>query len=100
MASVGQRISEAYEWLKGQDINCTLEWNQGNHFRNVEIRTAKAFAWLLAGGLFYTAGAVIYASKPRIFRNPEFGPHEVFHCFVLAGSLCHFILIYRYLVLL
>ncbi|HCK87836.1 MAG TPA: hemolysin [Erysipelotrichaceae bacterium] len=60
----------------------------------------QAFAWLLAGGLFYTAGAVIYASKPRIFRNPEFGPHEVFHCFVLAGSLCHFILIYRYLVLL
>ena len=60
----------------------------------------QAFAWLLAGGLFYTAGAVIYASKPRIFRNPEFVPHEVFHCFVLAGSLCHFILIYRYLVLL
>lgn len=47
MASVGQRISEAYEWLKGQDINCTLEWNQGNHFRNVEIRTAKAFSWVM-----------------------------------------------------
>ncbi len=33
--------------LKGQDINCTLEWNQGNHFKDVEIRTAKAFSWVM-----------------------------------------------------
>ena len=29
-------------------INCTLEWNQGNHFREPDIRTAKAFAWVMA----------------------------------------------------
>ena len=59
-----------------------------------------AFLWLLAGGVLYTAGAVFYAAKPRIFRNPEFGPHEIFHCFVLAGSLCHFIMVFGWLTVL
>ena len=62
------------------------------HLLSVLDRTA--FLWLLAGGLFYTIGAFFYAAKPRIFRNPEFGPHEIFHCFVLAGSLCHYILMF------
>ena len=58
-----------------------------------------AFAWLFAGGLFYTVGAVIYALKPSLFayRIPGFGNHELFHCFVLAGSFCHFMLAYQYL---
>ena len=45
MATVGQRIREQYELLK--DINCTLEWNNGNHFKEPDIRTAKAFAWCI-----------------------------------------------------
>ena len=49
MASVGIKIREAYEVLKGQGTNCILEWNQGNHFREPEVRTAKAFAWALNG---------------------------------------------------
>ena len=47
MAAVGSRIREAEEILKAQGIPCTLEWNPGNHFRDADIRTAKAFAWVL-----------------------------------------------------
>ncbi len=55
-----------------------------------------AFAWLLAGGLFYTVGAVIYALNPPAFNriHKKFGTHEIFHLFVMAGSICHFICIY------
>ena len=57
-----------------------------------------AFLWLLAGGLIYTAGGVIYALKLPVFneKHKEFGSHEVFHLFVMAGSLCHYIVIYSY----
>ncbi len=47
MAAVGSRIREAEGILKAQGIPCALEWNPGNHFRDADIRTAKAFAWLL-----------------------------------------------------
>ena len=47
MAAVGSRIREAEGILKAQGIPCTLEWNPGNHFRDADIRTAKAFAWVL-----------------------------------------------------
>ena len=47
MATVGDRIREAHELLSEQGIDCVLEWNQGNHFRDADIRTAKGFAWVL-----------------------------------------------------
>ena len=47
MAAVGSRIREAEGILKAQGIPCILEWNPGNHFRDADIRTAKAFAWVL-----------------------------------------------------
>ena len=58
-----------------------------------------AFYWLLAGGIIYTIGGIIYALKLPIFnkRHKYFGSHEIFHLFVMAGSICHFILMYRYL---
>lgn len=57
-----------------------------------------AFLWLLAGGIIYTAGGVIYALKLPLFnsRHRGFGSHEVFHLFVMAGSVCHFIFMYLY----
>jgi len=59
-----------------------------------------AFGWLLAGGIIYTVGGVIYALKLPIFntRHKAFGSHEIFHLFVLGGSLCHFILMYQFVV--
>lgn len=55
-----------------------------------------AFFWLLAGGLLYTIGGVIYALKLPIFnaRHQNFGSHEIFHLFVMGGSICHFICMY------
>jgi hemolysin III len=48
---------------------------------------------LAAGGLLYTTGAVCYARKWPGKDNPRFGFHEVFHIFVLLGSICHFVMI-------
>lgn len=55
-----------------------------------------AFGWLLAGGIIYTVGGIIYALKLPIFnsRHKSFGSHEIFHLFVMGGSACHLILMY------
>lgn len=60
---------------------------------------AAAFLWLLAGGLIYTAGGIIYALKLPIFnsRHRNFGSHEIFHLFVMGGSFCHFMMMYLYI---
>lgn len=47
MATVGNRIREAHVLLKERGVNCILEWNEGNHFRDPDLRTARAFVWLL-----------------------------------------------------
>jgi hemolysin III len=46
--------------------------------------------WLLAGGIFYTIGALLYQRKSMKFN------HVIFHIFVLLGSICHFIVILKY----
>jgi hemolysin III len=58
-----------------------------------------AFQWLLAGGIIYTVGGIIYALKLPIFnsRHRYFGSHEIFHLFCMAGSFCHFMLMYQYI---
>jgi len=53
-------------------------------------------AWLIAGGLFYTVGGVIYGIKKPNISKKYFGFHELFHIFVLAGSFCHYIMMYFY----
>jgi hemolysin III len=47
-------------------------------------------AWILGGGLIYSAGALIYGLKWPDIRPGVFGFHELWHLFVLAGSACHF----------
>jgi len=56
-----------------------------------------ALKLLFAGGLAYTVGIIFFALDSRVPRYKWFGMHEIWHLFVLAGSVCHFILIYRYL---
>ena len=53
---------------------------------------------LIAGGVIYTLGGIIYALKLPIFnsRHKYFGSHEIFHLFVMAGSFCHFLLMYQF----
>lgn len=59
----------------------------------VESLPTAAFVWLVAGGIIYTIGGVIYALKLPLFnaRHQYFGSHEIFHLFVMGGSLCHFV---------
>ncbi len=51
--------------------------------------SVRGLAFLVGGGLAYTAGAVIYALKKPDFNNKWFGFHEVFHLFILVGSFLH-----------
>jgi len=57
-----------------------------------------AFGWLLAGGLIYTAGGIIYALKLPLFnsKHQNFGSHEIFHLFVMGGSFCHYVMMYQF----
>jgi len=59
--------------------------------------TTGALVWLFVGGAFYTIGCIFYALDKRVHRTQWFGMHEVFHVFVLAGSVSHFWLMFRYI---
>ena len=50
MSQVGRAIREAEEILHQAGTDCLLEWNKGNHFKEPDLRTAKAFAWLMNRG--------------------------------------------------
>ena len=47
MARVGDAIREAYAHLQETGVDCVLEWNKGNHFKEPDLRTARAFAWVM-----------------------------------------------------
>ena len=48
MARVGDCIRQAHGYLHGCGVDTTLEWNPGNHFKDPDLRTARAFAWVLS----------------------------------------------------
>jgi hemolysin III len=49
--------------------------------------------WLLGGGVAYTIGTIIFAADWPHLIPGKFSAHDLWHIFVLAGSICHFILI-------
>jgi len=53
---------------------------------------------LVAGGILYTIGGIIYAIKPKCLSFKHLGFHEIFHIFILLGSLCHFLCIYLFVI--
>lgn len=54
-------------------------------------------AWLIAGGIAYTLGAVVFATdRPHLWPG-RFSAHDLWHLFVLAGSACHFVAVQGYL---
>ncbi len=57
-----------------------------------------ALAMMVAGGVAYTIGAVIYATRCLNFWPNRFGFHEIFHLFVMAGSITHFVMMMVYIV--
>lgn len=61
-----------------------------------ELNALSSLWWLLAGGIFYTIGAVIYGLKWPRLKNKYFGFHEIFHIFVMLGSLCQYWFVFRY----
>lgn len=78
----------------GMGWTCVLAFSQ-----ILNNLSAAAFGWLLAGGIIYTIGGIIYALKLPIFnaKFKNFGSHEIFHLFVMGGSACHFVVMYAYL---
>lgn len=50
---------------------------------------------LALGGIFYTIGGVIYGVKPKYLKFKHLGFHEIFHIFVLLGSLTHFLCVFN-----
>lgn len=63
-----------------------------------QVLQGGGFAWLLAGGIIYTIGGVIYALKLPILSKyfKGFGAHELFHLFVMGGSFCHYMMMLLY----
>ncbi len=61
-----------------------------------EANNFGSLIWLLAGGIFYTIGGIIYGLKIPKTKWKGFGFHEIFHIFVMLGSACHYWFILRY----
>mgnify|MGYP000113691571 CR=1 FL=1 len=59
---------------------------------------AQGTVFLVMGGLFYTIGAVIYGLKWPKINFKYFGFHEIFHIFILLGSLAHFFAVFKYVI--
>lgn len=57
------------------------------------------FMLLLAGGLVYTAGAIIYGTKKPYINFKFFGFHELFHLFVMGGSFFHILFMFKYVLI-
>ncbi|MGF6952064.1 hemolysin III [Neobacillus sp. B4I6] len=53
---------------------------------------------LILGGIFYTIGGVIYGAKPKFLQSKYMGFHEIFHIFILLGSLAHFLTVFLYVI--
>ena len=62
-----------------------------------QVMGPRGVAWLLSGGVLYTVGGVLYALKWPGRDNPRFGCHEVFHVFIVLGSVAHFVMFYQVL---
>lgn len=79
----------------GTALYLALGWAIVLDFDVVLSMPAPAIALLAAGGIFYTIGGVIYIAK-RPNLSPLFGFHEIFHLFVIAGSICHYLMVFLY----
>lgn len=102
IALVGMTINAIWiycpRWLNAL-VYIAMGWVVVFAFRTViDTLSPAGFGWLLAGGIIYTVGGIIYALKLPLFnaRHQGFGTHEIFHIFCIAGSMCHYILMFGY----
>ena len=63
-----------------------------------QVLSNVALFLLVLGGIVYTIGGVIYALKSKKIKIGKFGNHEIFHIFIMAGTLCHFICVFKYII--
>ncbi len=61
-----------------------------------ENLNSKGLSLLIIGGLLYTIGGIIYGFKPKFLQFKHMGFHEIFHIFILLGSLAHFLSVYLF----
>lgn len=64
----------------------------------LEVFSYKMIFWLFLGGISYTLGALIYAIGKKLGSKMQFFTHDIFHIFVIGGSLFHYWFIYSYVV--
>jgi hemolysin III len=63
----------------------------------IQSMSAGGLFWLALGGVFYTIGGAIYGlKKPNPFKH--FGFHEIFHVFIILGTVAHFFSLYRHVI--
>ena len=81
--------------LIGTALYLAVSGKMAYDFGAVLSMPVPAIALLAAGGLSYTVGGIIYmAKKPNL--GPLIGFHELFHLFVIVGSLCHYAMVFWY----
>ena len=73
-------------------IGCTMYWELVRRVSRGKVRL------ILLGGLFYSVGAIINSIGWPNLEPPLFGPHELFHVFVMMGSLFHYYFMMRVVV--
>lgn len=61
-----------------------------------ETLTFEGMLWLLAGGIFYTVGTIFFALDRTVKLNKWYTLHDIFHIFVMLGSLSHFWFMFRF----
>ncbi len=99
MALIGITISSIYispnRWL-ATGVYIIMGWAAIAAIRPlIDNLSVPGLLWLLAGGIIYSFGGIIYAFKKPNFST-YFGSHEIWHIFVLLGSICHYISILLY----
>lgn len=60
--------------------------------------SSQGLALLVGGGIFYTIGALIYATKPKFLKSKYLGFHEIFHIFIMLGTLTHFLCVFKFVI--
>jgi len=63
-----------------------------------EVLSPTGLFLLVLGGILYTVGGVIYGLKPKCLSFKYMGFHEIFHIFIMLGSLAHFLCVYLYVI--
>ncbi|MFN4258864.1 MAG: PAQR family membrane homeostasis protein TrhA [Gemmataceae bacterium] len=79
-----------YMWMGWVLVSCYLEL--------ARAVTHRAMSLILVGGLFYSVGATLNLAGWPVLWPGVFGPHEIFHLFVMAGSFTHFWFMFKYIV--